>query len=168
MANVKIKYIPWTDGSTTNAATLEEIFHAYPSAKYRLRRAFEGYGSCDQCGGELAETDSYFSLATDSPDDVRTFFGRQDGWDMWDEYFSDVWYNDSVGYLTDEQKQEIISTLIADGCDLELSRETVGDRHWMAGLTYVDSNGNEFWFCCPSCAEAYQAAHPGVQLRKVG
>lgn len=49
----KITYIPWSD-STTDAVKIEEIFKK-SDAKYILRRAFDGYGSCDQCNDDLGE-----------------------------------------------------------------------------------------------------------------
>lgn len=167
--NTKMRYVPWTNGSTTDSATLEEVFNTYPpDVKYRLRRAFEGYGSCDQCNCELAETDGWFSIATDDPDILREFFDR-DGWEIWEEYFAAGWYDNSVDYLTDEQKCDIVESLIADGCDEVLTRDSVYDTTtWIGELTYRGNDGTYYLFCCPSCMEAYQAAHPDVHLHKVG
>lgn len=172
----KITYIPWSD-SITDTVKIEEIFQK-SDAKYILRRAFDGYSSCDQCNGDLAETDRWFSIATDDPADIRRFFDPDghNGWDVWDDYFSggdlyDELHDDILtfaNYLDDEDKKRIVDTIIANGCNLDLRRETVEDRHWLDELTYTDDGGDVYTFCCPSCAEAYQAAHPDVQLHKVG
>lgn len=166
MANVKMRYVPWVNGSVTDSAALEEIFNVYPGTKYRLRRAFDGYVSCDQCNGDLAETDGWFSIATDDPDTFREFFDR-DGWEIWEEHFAAGWYDDSVDYLTDEQKRDIVDSLVADGCDEVFTRDSVDAAKWLNELTYQDNDGTYYLFCCPSCMEAYQAAHPDVQLCKV-
>lgn len=168
MANMKIKYVPWTDGGITDAATLEEVFQVYPGAKYRLRRAFNGYGSCDQCGCELAKTDGWFSIATDAPEDAREFFER-DGWEVWEDHFAYGWGDvDAAGDLSDEQKNAIVDAIIAEGCNEETFRESISDAEWTEELTYTGSDGNTYYFCCPSCAAAYQSAHQDVRLHKVG
>lgn len=165
----KMTYIPWSDGitGTTRQDKIEEIFKK-SDAKYILRRAFIDRGTCDQCDDDLTETDGWHSIATDSPEDIREFFKR-DAWEVWEDFFASGWGDmDAVDFLTDEQKIAIVDTIVADGCNEETLRESVGDYAWTDELTYTDSDGNTYYFCCPSCAEAYQSAHPGVQLHKVG
>ena len=162
----KIKYVPWADDCATDVAKIEEIFKK-TDAKYVLRRAFIDHGSCDQCDDDLTITDGWYSIATDSPEDIREFFAR-DGWEVWEDFFASGWGDmDAVDFLTDEQKSAIVDTIIADGCNEEALRESVGDYAWTEELTYTDGS-DVYTFCCPSCAEAYQSAHPGMQLHKVG
>lgn len=159
----KLKYIPWSN-SVTDTAKIEEIFKK-SGAKYILRRAFIDRGGCDQCGDDLTETDGWYSIATDSPEDVREFFER-DGWEVWEDFFAYGWGDvDAAGDLSDEQKAAIIDAIIADGCNEEVLRESICDAKWIEELTYR-SNSSTYYFCCPSCAEAYQAAHPDVRLHK--